>query len=109
MLFLRLLMCRISAAYYDTLGIINADRIFLDLVQRRDSAREATDRCYTAMCRLESKGQKGGDSWHVENALQQIHLTEVSNMNGAIILMREHLDQERSLTLKVVRWVRDWF
>lgn len=106
--FLRHLMYRISDAYYTTVGALNADKILLGLIARRDEAKAAVERCYTAVRRLESKGQKGSDTWHVENAFMQVHQNEVGNMNGAIITQKEYVDQQKSLTIKTIRWLRDW-
>lgn len=106
--FLRRLKHRISDIFYDTLGIINADRIYLSLVRRRQSSRDAVERHLVAIQRLESKGEKGSDAWHVERAMCEVHDNDLFNMTQAVAQMRRHLDAEKSITLKVVRWLRDW-
>lgn len=108
MRFLRRLKYRLSDIFYDTIGIINADRILLGLIARRDRGREAMDRYHTRIRRLESKGEKGSDSWHIAKAFLDVHMHEVGNMNGAIIVQKEYVDQQNSLTLKTIRWLRDW-
>jgi hypothetical protein len=106
--FLRRLMYKLSDTYHDAIGTLNADLILLDLIARRDRDREAMGRYYTAVRRLESKGEKDSDSWHVANAFLQVFTTEVGNMNGAIVAQKEYVDQQNSLTIKTIRWFRDW-
>lgn len=108
MRFLHRLKYRLSDAYHDTIGVLNADRILLDLIARRDRSREAVDRYHTLIRRLESKGEKDGISWQIAKAFVDVHMNDVGNMNGAIIVQKEYVDQQNSLFIKTIRWLRDW-
>jgi hypothetical protein len=88
---------------------LDADLMSMDLWRRSRSACEAAMACDTAARRLESKGQKGSDSWHIQKAFFQVHENNFRNVQLAITAQKEFHEQHNTCFWKTARWFRDWF